>query len=78
MKNTIQIDHFYSSNKIGSPTDYNQAKEYFKSRFLCLNANHQKQIYVHFTVATDTKLLAVVMESVSDSILQENLQTLLL
>ncbi|KAG1191085.1 hypothetical protein G6F36_002607 [Rhizopus arrhizus] len=51
----------------GSPTDNNQAKEYFKSRFLCLNANHQKQIYVHFTVATDTKLLAVVMESVSDT-----------
>ncbi|ORE11927.1 guanine nucleotide binding protein, alpha subunit [Rhizopus microsporus var. microsporus] len=62
----------------GSPTDYNQAKEYFKNRFLTLNTNHEKQIYVHFTVATDTQLLAVVMESVSDSILQENLQTLLL
>lgn len=62
----------------GSPTDYHLARSFFKHRFTVLNANAKKQIYVHYTVATDTQLLAFVMDSVSDSILQENLQTLLL
>ncbi|KAI8075830.1 guanine nucleotide binding protein, alpha subunit [Gilbertella persicaria] len=62
----------------GSPTNVDQGKEFFKTRFMNLNNNAGKQIYVHYTVATDTRLLAHVMESVSDSILHENLQTLLL
>ncbi|KAG2210452.1 hypothetical protein INT47_002394 [Mucor saturninus] len=62
----------------GSATDYHQARDFFKHRFTKLNTNKEKFVYVHFTVATDTKLLAHVMESVSDSILHENLQTLLL
>ncbi|CAO3657460.1 unnamed protein product [Mucor hiemalis] len=62
----------------GSPTNYHLARSFFKNRFTALNANRKKQIYVHYTVATDTQLLALVMDSVSDSILQENLQTLLL
>lgn len=65
-------------NLIGSPTDYHQARDFFKHRFTKLNTNKEKFVYVHFTVATDTKLLAHVMESVSDSILHENVQTLLL
>jgi hypothetical protein len=63
---------------IGPPTDFNQAKDFFRHRFTKLNSNPNKQVYVHYTVATDTKLLAHVMESVSDSILHENLQTFLL
>jgi guanine nucleotide-binding protein subunit alpha len=63
---------------IGPPTDYNIARSFFKHRFTKLNANNRKQIYVHYTVATDTQLLALIMESVSDSIMHENLQTLLL
>ncbi|KAI9349984.1 guanine nucleotide binding protein, alpha subunit [Pilaira anomala] len=62
----------------GSLTDYHQARSYFKHRFTKLNTNVNKLIYVHYTVATDTELLAHVMESVSDSILHESLQTLLL
>lgn len=63
---------------VGPSADYDQATEFFKRRFTKLNANANKQIYVHYTVATDTRLLAHIMESVSDSILHENLQTLLL
>lgn len=73
--------HVYKLNSlftIGPPRDVNQAKEFFKKRFINLNDNPKKEVYVHFTVATDTKLLAHVMDSVSDSILHENLQTLLL
>ncbi|CAO3591793.1 unnamed protein product [Absidia cylindrospora] len=62
----------------GSALDYQACADYFKRRFESLNRNEKKQIYVHFTVATDTKLLGHVMGSVSDSILHENLQTLLL
>ncbi|KAI8373778.1 guanine nucleotide binding protein, alpha subunit [Blakeslea trispora] len=62
----------------GSPGHVESGKEFFKTRFTNLNNNASKQIYVHFTVATDTQLLAHVMESVSDSILHENVQTLLL
>lgn len=70
-----QCNNFFG---LGSPTDFDQAKDFFRRRFTKLNSNPDKQIYVHYTVATDTRLLANVMESVSDSILHENLQTLLL
>ncbi|KAI8978150.1 guanine nucleotide binding protein, alpha subunit [Pilobolus umbonatus] len=67
----------YFPDYTGPPTDVEQAKEFFRNRFIRLNHN-EKNIYVHFTVATDTHLLAKVMRSVSDSILHENLQPLLL
>ncbi|KAI8329840.1 guanine nucleotide binding protein, alpha subunit [Chlamydoabsidia padenii] len=68
----------YFPDYTGPSLDYQAGADYFKRRFESLNRNEKKQIYVHFTVATDTKLLAHVMGSVSDSILHENLQTLLL
>ncbi|CAO3636595.1 unnamed protein product [Mucor fragilis] len=72
-----EIKEYFPDYK-GPSADYDQATEFFKRRFTKLNANANKQIYVHYTVATDTRLLAHIMESVSDSILHENLQTLLL
>ncbi|KAK4508942.1 uncharacterized protein ATC70_013215 [Mucor velutinosus] len=72
-----EIKEYFPDYK-GPSADYDQATEFFKRRFTKLNANASKQIYVHYTVATDTRLLAHIMESVSDSILHENLQTLLL
>ncbi|CAO3610919.1 unnamed protein product [Cunninghamella blakesleeana] len=68
----------YFPDYTGPPMDYQSAADYFRRRFESLNRNARKQVYIHFTVATDTKLLAHVMDSVSDSILHENLQTLLL
>ncbi|KAI8636996.1 guanine nucleotide binding protein, alpha subunit [Parasitella parasitica] len=62
----------------GPSTDYDKASDFFKQRFTKLNVNASKQIYVHYTVATDTQLLNHIMESVSDSILHENLETILL
>ncbi|KAI8093804.1 guanine nucleotide binding protein, alpha subunit [Halteromyces radiatus] len=68
----------YFPDYSGPTLDYLAGADYFRHRFESLNRNDKKQIYIHFTVATDTKLLAHVMGSVSDSILHENLQTLLL
>ena len=62
----------------GPSKDHSQAADYFRRRFEMLNRSTKKQIYVHYTVATDTRLLGHVMNSVSDSILHENVQTLLL
>ncbi|KAI9277057.1 heterotrimeric G-protein alpha subunit (G-alpha, GPA2) [Phascolomyces articulosus] len=68
----------YFPDYTGPSKDYNQAADYFRKRFEMLNRSSRKQIYVHYTVATDTRLLGHVMNSVSDSILHENVQTLLL
>ncbi|KAI8145013.1 guanine nucleotide binding protein, alpha subunit [Fennellomyces sp. T-0311] len=68
----------YFPDYSGPSKDHNQAADYFRKRFEMLNRSTKKQIYVHYTVATDTRLLGHVMNSVSDSILHENVQTLLL
>ncbi|KAG8985752.1 hypothetical protein FRB90_004465, partial [Tulasnella sp. 427] len=52
----------------GAPGDFDEAKVYFKRRFLKLSAKSSRQkereIYTHFTNATDTALLRVVMAAV--------------
>jgi guanine nucleotide-binding protein subunit alpha len=62
----------------GPDDDLEQTKTYFRKRFERLNRSEKKQVYPHFTDATDTKLLAHVMTAVSDIVLNENLQMLLL
>ncbi|KAF3940484.1 hypothetical protein ABW19_dt0206171 [Dactylella cylindrospora] len=62
----------------GDPTSYTQASEFFHDNFKRLNRNPSKDIYVHYTNATDTNLLKITMNSVQDMILQKNLHTLIL
>ncbi|KAI8578352.1 hypothetical protein K450DRAFT_247503 [Umbelopsis ramanniana AG] len=62
----------------GPDEDLEQTKTYFRKRFERLNRSEKKQLYPHFTDATDTKQLAHVMTAVSDIVLNDNLQTLLL
>jgi len=62
----------------GDSKSYKQASEFFQDNFKRLNRNPSKDIYVHFTNATDTNLLKITMASVQDMILQKNLQTLVL
>ncbi|KAG1040253.1 hypothetical protein G6F46_012120 [Rhizopus delemar] len=62
----------------GDNHSYEQTVEYFKRRFQRLNQNDNKLLYIHYTDATDTNLLQHVMEAVSDTILNENLNTLML
>ncbi|KAI8643484.1 guanine nucleotide binding protein, alpha subunit [Parasitella parasitica] len=58
--------------------NYDTAINYFESKFRRLNRQPDKQVYVHFTDATDTTLLQNVMMAVSDIILNENLNSLMM
>ncbi|KAL1926641.1 hypothetical protein VTP01DRAFT_5536 [Rhizomucor pusillus] len=68
----------YFPDYAGPDDDFEQARAYFRQRFLKLNRNQEKRIYTHYTDATDTNLLQHVMVAVSDTILNENLNTLML
>ncbi|TPX31176.1 hypothetical protein SmJEL517_g05438 [Synchytrium microbalum] len=53
---------------------YDGACEYILNRFVSLNQSDQKQIYTHFTCATDTTQIKFVMAAVNDIIIQTNLR----
>jgi len=62
----------------GVNDDYEQARTFFKERFVRLNRSRQKEIYTHYTCATDTSLMRVVMASVTDIIITRNLSAIIL
>lgn len=62
----------------GPADDWKQASKYFMDKFRALNRNPEKEIYGHFTNATDTNLLKITMGSVQDMIIQRNLKQLIL
>lgn len=62
----------------GSNTDFDAAARYFADRFRGINRIPDREIYIHYTNATDTTLLKATMDSVQDMIIQKNLHTLIL
>lgn len=66
------------SDYTGDPADWKATSKYFSEKFRALNRNQAKEIYCHFTNATDTNLLKVTMTSVQDMIIQRNLNQLIL
>jgi len=54
--------------------DYAAACDYILNRFVSLNQSETKQIYTHFTCATDTTQMKYIMAAVNDIIIQENLR----
>jgi len=62
----------------GDPSNAQQASKYFMDKFVALNRSPGREVYSHFTNATDTDLLKVTMVSVQDMIIQRNLQKLIL
>ncbi|KAJ5212067.1 uncharacterized protein N7498_003713 [Penicillium cinerascens] len=62
----------------GSNTDFDAAARYFSDRFRGINRIPDREIYIHYTNATDTTLLKATMDSVQDMIIQKNLHTLIL
>ncbi|GAA6008796.1 hypothetical protein JCM10207_001727 [Rhodosporidiobolus poonsookiae] len=54
--------------------DLQAACDYFSSRFVSLNQSSAKQIYTHFTCATDTNQIKFVLSAVNDIIIQVNLR----
>ncbi|KAA8646363.1 hypothetical protein EYZ11_008735 [Aspergillus tanneri] len=68
--------HFPDFN--GSNSDFDAAARYFADRFRGINRIPDREIYIHYTNATDTTLLKATMDSVQDMIIQKNLHTLIL
>ncbi|KAI8338129.1 guanine nucleotide binding protein, alpha subunit [Chlamydoabsidia padenii] len=56
------------------PSTYDAAADYILSRFVSLNQSDSKQIYTHFTCATDTEQIRFVMAAVNDIIIQNSLR----
>ncbi|ORY01846.1 guanine nucleotide-binding protein alpha subunit [Basidiobolus meristosporus CBS 931.73] len=54
--------------------NYESGCEYLKQKFLGLNRSNSKQIYTHFTCATDTNQVRFVMNAVNDTIIQNCLR----
>ncbi|KAG0652939.1 glycoprotein2 [Hyphodiscus hymeniophilus] len=72
------ITKFGFSDFQGDTTSWQQTSKYFMDKFIALNRTPAREIYGHFTNATDTDLLKVTMSSVQDMIIQRNLQKLIL
>ncbi|ORZ10398.1 guanine nucleotide-binding protein subunit alpha [Absidia repens] len=53
---------------------YDSAADYILNRFVSLNQSDSKQIYTHFTCATDTEQIKFVMAAVNDIIIQNSLR----
>ena len=62
----------------GSNANFEAAGKYFADRFRGINRMPDREIYIHYTNATDTNLLKATMDSVQDMIVQKNLHTLIL
>ncbi|CAO3635954.1 unnamed protein product [Cunninghamella echinulata] len=56
------------------PETYDSASDYILNRFVSLNQSDSKQVYTHFTCATDTLQIKFVMAAVNDIIIQNNLR----
>lgn len=54
--------------------NYDNAVDYLKQKFVKLNRNQHKVIYVHVTCATDTDNIRFVFNAVKDIIVRESLQ----
>jgi guanine nucleotide-binding protein subunit alpha len=61
-----------------APDAFQTAQNYFAEKFKRLYKDKHKELYIHFTNATDTNFLAVTMESVRHMILQHNMTDIIL
>lgn len=62
----------------GRDNDEEAAKAYFANRFKAINRNHSREIYIHYTNATDTNILKKTMQDVQDMLVQKSLQKLVM
>ncbi|KAI9256912.1 putative Gpa2-guanine nucleotide-binding protein alpha-2 subunit [Sporodiniella umbellata] len=75
--NVSPIENYFPDYQ-GQVKSIDTAKSYFKQRFQRLNKNSDKRVYVHFTDATDTTLLQNVMIAVSDIIINDSLNSIMM
>jgi len=69
-------DYFPDYN--GPARDPEAGSRFFAGKFRNLIRDPNKEVYVHYTNATDTNLLDKTMRSVQDMIVQRNLHSLML
>ncbi|KAF3490757.1 small G-protein GPA2 [Arthroderma uncinatum] len=62
----------------GRDGDFDASAKYFGDRFRGITRVPEREIYTHYTNATDTTLLKATMDSVQDMIIQKNLNNLIL
>lgn len=68
--------HFPDYN--GQEGDENAATQFFANKFKAINRNANREIYIHYTTATDTNLVKATMQSVQDILIQKQLNRLIL
>ncbi|KAJ1910876.1 guanine nucleotide-binding protein subunit alpha [Tieghemiomyces parasiticus] len=66
------LDQYFPDYEGG--TNYDRACDYLHKRFVSLNQSDKKQVYTHFTCATDTHQIKFVMAAINDIIIQANIQ----
>ncbi|KAI9230249.1 MAG: G-protein complex alpha subunit GpaA/FadA [Piptocephalis tieghemiana] len=66
------MSHYFPDFEGGA--NYEAACDYLLNCFVSLNQSEPKQIYTHFTCATDTNQIQFVMAAVNDIIIQKNLE----
>ena len=57
------------------PQEFEPASQFMLHKFVSLNQSETKQVYSHFTCATDTNNVRFVMSAVNDIIVRNNLRT---
>ncbi|KAI9025196.1 guanine nucleotide binding protein, alpha subunit [Phycomyces nitens] len=57
------------------PNQFEPASDYILNQFVGLNQSKTKQLYTHFTCATDTQQIKFVMLAINDIIMKNNLRT---
>jgi guanine nucleotide-binding protein subunit alpha len=65
----------YYADFTGCNTDLYAAARYFADRFRRINKTGNREIYIYYTNATDSKLLDVTMASIQEVILRNNLRS---
>ncbi|WVQ99881.1 hypothetical protein IAU59_007024 [Kwoniella sp. CBS 9459] len=68
-----QIKRHFSDFE-GKPGSFNDAVDYFKTRFRSLNRTPTKEIYCHVTTAVDVQNVKIVMAACQDTILKNALR----
>lgn len=72
------ITNYGYSDFRGDLSSWQDTSKYFCDKFVALNRTPTREVYSHFTNATDTDLLKVTMASVKDMITRQNLRELIL
>ncbi len=75
LKNLQKFEDKISWICFSGPNTYEDCASYIKMKFESLNKRHdQKEVYTHFTCATDTSNIQFVFDAVTDVIIRNNLK----